>query len=68
MSPTPRQLGHRVASRRKAKGWSRYRLATEVGISRNYVGQIETGHSSPTVEMLQKIAQALGVPVTALLS
>jgi transcriptional regulator with XRE-family HTH domain len=31
------------------------------------VNKLETGRSDPTVGMLQRLAKALGVPVTALL-
>jgi transcriptional regulator with XRE-family HTH domain len=61
MSPTPRQLGQRLARRRRTLGWSRYRLAQSLGVSRDYLGKVERGQASPTVEMLQRIAKALGV-------
>jgi transcriptional regulator with XRE-family HTH domain len=67
MSPTPRQLGQRLTTRRRAQGLSRYRLAKQLGVSRDYLGRVEQGQSSPTVEMLQRIAKALGVPVSRLL-
>ena len=37
------------------------------GITRQYVRQLEAGLSDPTVGTLQKLAKALGVPVTELL-
>jgi len=52
---------------RTAKGLSRYALAKRVGISQSYVAKLEAGRSDPTVGMLQRLAKALGVPVTALL-
>jgi transcriptional regulator with XRE-family HTH domain len=52
---------------RKAKGLSQYLLAKEAGISREYVRKLETGKYDPTVGMLQRLAKALGVPVTELL-
>ena len=67
MSPTPRQLGQRLTKLRKAQGLSRYGLAKQLGVSRDYLGRVERGQSSPTVEMLQRITQVLGVSVTALL-
>jgi transcriptional regulator with XRE-family HTH domain len=67
MSPTPRQLGQRLAKLRKSQGLSRYGLAKSLGVSRDYLGRIETGQSSPTVEMLQRLATALGVPAWTLL-
>jgi transcriptional regulator with XRE-family HTH domain len=52
---------------RKAKKLSRYALAKRAGISRVHVAQLEEGRSDPTVGMLQKLAKALGVPLTELL-
>jgi transcriptional regulator with XRE-family HTH domain len=67
MSPTPRQIGMRLKRRREARGLSQYALAKRAKISRVYVNKLETGRSDPTVGMLQRLAKALGVPVTALL-
>ena len=46
---------------------SRTELAERAGISREYVRLLETGRYDPTVGMLQKLAKALGVPLTELL-
>ena len=46
---------------------SRAELADLAGITRQYIRQLEAGLSDPTVGTLQKIAKALGVPVTELL-
>jgi transcriptional regulator with XRE-family HTH domain len=67
MSPTPRQLGQRLTQLRRAKGLSRYALAKNLGTSRDYLGRVEMGRSSPTVETLQRLAKALGVSVAKLL-
>ena len=42
-------------------------LARKAGISRGYLARVETGRHEPTLTMLRKLAQALRVPVTALL-
>ena len=67
MSPTPRQLGQRLTKLRKAQGLSRYGLAKQLGVSRDYLGRVERGQSSPTVEMLRRLAQALRVRPATLL-
>jgi transcriptional regulator with XRE-family HTH domain len=67
MSPTPRQIGMRLKKARKKKDMSQTALAMAAGISREYVRKLEAGRSDPTVGMLQRLAKALGVPVTALL-
>ena len=46
---------------------SRAQLAELAGISREYVRNLEAGQYDPTVGTLQKLAKALGVPVTELL-
>ena len=67
MSPTPRQLGRRLRARRIARGLSQAAVATRAKITREYVNKLEAGHYDPTVGVLQRLAKALGVPVTALL-
>jgi transcriptional regulator with XRE-family HTH domain len=67
MSPTPKQIGMKLKRLREARGRSQYALAKQAKISRVYVNKLEEGRSDPTVGMLQRLAKALGVPVTALL-
>jgi transcriptional regulator with XRE-family HTH domain len=52
---------------RKRKKLSQYALAKEAGVSREYIRKLEAGESDPTVGMLQKLADALGVKVGRLL-
>ena len=52
---------------RQKKGISQDRLSKEADIALNTVVKIETDESpNPTVETLEKIAKALGVPVADL--
>jgi transcriptional regulator with XRE-family HTH domain len=44
---------------RKQKGFTQEELADSAGINRNYVGQIEREEKSPTVDTLEKLANAL---------
>ena len=67
MSPTPKQMGRRLKALRKKKKLSRQELAKEAGVSREYVRKLEAGLYDPTVGTLQRLAKALGVPVTELL-
>lgn len=46
---------------RKERGLSQEALADLVGINRNYVGMIERMENSPTVQMLERLAQALEI-------
>ena len=43
------------------------RLAEEVGISRNYVSQIELGERNPTLRVISDLAAAFGVSASELL-
>ncbi len=43
-------------------------LAKISGVSRAMLGQIELGHSAPTINVLWKIARALDLPFSALIS
>ena len=67
MTTTPRRIARTLTRLRRAKRWSGYRLAQEAGVSREHVRRLEAGRADPTVGMLQKLAHALGVDVTALL-
>jgi transcriptional regulator with XRE-family HTH domain len=63
---TRRRLGMRVKQMRRAAQMSRYALAQRAGVSYNHIKKVEEGISSPTVEMLEKLAKALGVTVVDL--
>lgn len=61
-------VGTNLKRLRKANGYSLERLAELSRVSRAMLGQIETGRSIPTISVLWKIADALGVPVTGLVA
>jgi transcriptional regulator with XRE-family HTH domain len=65
--PTPRRIGRTLKQVRQAKGLTQTALAKKAGVSRAYVFRLEAGGADPTVGLLQRLAKALGVPVTALL-
>jgi XRE family transcriptional regulator, regulator of sulfur utilization len=67
MSSSPKQLGMKIKQRREAKGLSQEVLAKRARISREYVNRLEAGRYDPTIGTLQRLAKALGVPVTELL-
>lgn len=56
-----------VVSKRKERGWSQERLALEVGIQRSYMSGIERGTRNPTLAVVEKIAEALGIEPIELL-
>jgi len=52
---------------RQSKGWSQEAFAREVGLHRTYVSDLERGARNPTITVVDKLAEALEVPVGALL-
>lgn len=43
------------------------KLAERLGISKSYLSEIENGKKSPTLELLQKYAEAFNMPLSSLL-
>lgn len=61
------ELGHQVLQKRKEKGLSQTELSKIVGISRNYVSQIERGEAHGiSMRILNQLAVALGVSIAEL--
>lgn len=61
-----RQVGRNLKRIRKQKGWSQEQLAFESGLHRTYISGIERGARNPTVMILARIAETLGVEVAEL--
>lgn len=51
---------------RVALGISQERLAFDAGVDRSYLGGMERGEANPTVEILERIAVTLDVPLSEL--
>lgn len=64
----PAIVGSNLRRLRKGHGFSLERLAELSGVSRAMLGQIETAKSVPTVSLLWRVADALGVPVATLVA
>ncbi|WP_153116473.1 helix-turn-helix domain-containing protein [Rhodocyclus tenuis] len=62
-----RHLAAQLRALRCARNWSLDRAASETGVSKAMLGQIERGESSPTVATLWKIASGLQCPLSAFL-
>lgn len=60
-------LARRVRLLRVARGWSQEVLAELSGVHRNYIGHIERAEINAGLHKLERIAQALEMPVHALL-
>jgi transcriptional regulator with XRE-family HTH domain len=61
-------VGANLRRLRGQRGLSLERLSQLSGVSRAMLGQIELGQSAPTINVLWKIASALGVPFSALIT
>lgn len=61
-------VGQNLKAERTARGLSLDDLAREAGVSRAVLGQVELGRTVPSIGVIWKIAQALGVPFATLLA
>ena len=61
-------VGENLRHLRRKCGLSLEQLAAKSGVSRAMLGQIETGKSAPTINLLGRIAEALKVTVPSLIS
>ena len=52
---------------RAARGWTQKELATASSVSVDWVRRVEQGGGSPSLEVLERMAVALGVPLAVLL-
>jgi transcriptional regulator with XRE-family HTH domain len=59
-------FGQRVRDLRTEKGLSQEALALACGLDRTYVGGIERGERNVSLVNIEKIAQALGIPLSEL--
>ena len=66
MTPTRKRLGAQLRKLRKQRGYSQESLAASVDLHRTYVGQIERGETSASVDNLKKLADALNLKLTDL--
>ena len=60
------QLGMRIKFLRKERKWSQEFLALESGINKNYICDLENGRRNPSLEILEKIADAFGISLEIL--
>jgi transcriptional regulator with XRE-family HTH domain len=65
---SPTQLGRMVKTLREAKDMTQVTLARKARVAQAYLAQLEAGtRKNPSLEVLKRLARALGVPVTELL-
>ncbi len=58
-----KNIGSRIREERKKLGYSQDELADRSGLHTTYIGGIERGEKNPTVTTLQKISDALNIPL-----
>lgn len=57
----------RIKKYRSDIGMTQEDLAEKVGVSRVYIGYVEQGRNSPSLEILEKIAKSLKVKISDLI-
>jgi len=62
------RFGTAVRHLRETHGWSQERLAGLAELNRSYMGEVERGTVMPSLATAAKLAQALGVPLSVLIS
>lgn len=62
----PKALGKKVQKFRKNTNLTQEELSEKIGISRAYMGFIEQGRYSPSLEVLEKIAKVLRIKMSDL--
>ena len=65
---TPRRLATAIRQIRERQDMTQEQLGKRAKVTRSYVALIETGRkTNPSLDILRRLAHALGVPVTELL-
>lgn len=65
--PIGATFGAVLRERREAAGISQEQLADRAGLHRTYVSLIERGKRTASIEVVRKVAAALGVSMTELI-
>jgi transcriptional regulator with XRE-family HTH domain len=60
-------LKSKIREKRRRKGWTQADLAEKTGVSANYIALVERGRKVPSLRLLLRIADALGVSVSFLI-
>lgn len=60
-------FGQRLREQRKANGWTLEQFAERAGLSTNYVGDLERGKKSPSLETFIRLVEVLDVSADMLI-
>lgn len=63
-----KHLAHRIKALRHSYGWSQEVLAELCGLNRSYIGAVERGEHNIGLDNIERIAHALEISITELLS
>jgi transcriptional regulator with XRE-family HTH domain len=61
-------LGESIRKIRQTKGLSQGEMQKRTGILRSYLSRVENGHTVPSLATLQRLASAMGVPLSEFFS
>ncbi|MFA6518090.1 MAG: helix-turn-helix transcriptional regulator [Candidatus Shapirobacteria bacterium] len=61
-------ISKRIKNCRNELGLTQEDLAEKVGVSRVYIGYVEQGRNTPSLEILEKIAKALKINLSGLIT
>lgn len=61
------KFGKKLKMERKKRNLSQFALAELSDLNKNSIGVIERAENSPTLETIEKLANALNMPVTELI-
>ncbi len=56
-------IGERIRTIREMKGLSQGKIESRTGLLRCYISRVENGHTIPSIQTLEKFAEALEVPL-----
>ena len=62
------RFGPVIRQLRDSRGWSQETLAGLANLNRSYMGEIERSAAMPSLATAEKLAHALGVPLSELIS
>lgn len=61
------RMGAKIKYYRNIEGMGQAELSEKIGISRQYLSRLECGNSKPSVDLLFRISEVLGVDITMIM-
>jgi transcriptional regulator with XRE-family HTH domain len=59
-------IGDRLRELREEKKLSQGEIMNRTGLARSYISRVENGHTTPSIETMEKLAHALEIPLYAI--